>query len=266
MNHEAKLNVALITGGSSGIGLAIARELARRSYSLLLVSNQPEALTSVKKEMEENEGVSCYVLDIDLTQNHAVQQIEDFVNRNNLAVDILVNNAGIMVFSEVANTPVEILVAILKLHVHVPTQLCSLFGAAMKQNKFGYILNVSSISAVMPYPGISLYGPTKTYMRYFSRALRSEMKEYHVKVTCLMPGATATALFDAEKVNMVLAKRLGIMHSAEFVAAKAVSALFRNKSEFIPGILNKVIMFLLPLVPTFIIELINHNTNYLEKR
>lgn len=266
MNTPSKLKVALITGGSSGIGLAIARELARRRHSLLLVSNQPEALTQVKKELEQNEGISCFVLDVDLTNDHAVVQIADFVNRNNLKVDILVNNAGIMIFSEVANIQDELLDAILKLHVHVPTKLCNLFGATMKENKSGYILNVSSISSVMPYPGISLYGPTKTYLRYFSRALRSEMKEYHVKVTCLMPGATATSLFDPENVNMVLAKRLGVMHSADFVATKAVRALFGNKAECVPGILNKVAMFLLPFVPTFVIELINHKTNYLEKR
>jgi short-subunit dehydrogenase len=266
MNSPPKLKVALVTGGSSGIGLAIARELARRRHSLLLVSNQPEALTEVKKELEQNEGITCFVLNVDLTNDHAVLQIADFVNTNNLMVDILVNNAGIMIFSEVADTPVEMLDAILKLHVHVPTQLCSLFGATMKENKSGYILNVSSISSVMPYPGISLYGPTKTYLRYFSRALRSEMKEYHVKVTCLMPGATATSLFDPEKVNMVLAKRLGVMHSADFVANKAVRALFGNKAECVPGILNKIAMFLLPFVPTFVVELINHKTNFLKKK
>jgi hypothetical protein len=131
----------------------------------------------------------------------------------------------------------------------------------MKKRNKGYILNVSSISSVMPFPGISIYGPSKTYMRYFTRALRSEMKLHGVNVTCLIPGATATALYDQKKVNISLAKKLGIMQTPEFVASKSIRAVFKNRSTCTPGLLNKIIMLLMPLIPATLIIFIHKKTN-----
>jgi short-subunit dehydrogenase len=143
------------------------------------------------------------------------------------------------------------------LHLHTPTLLCRLFGEQMKSRKQGHILNVSSISAVMPYPMISLYGPTKTYLRYFTRALRTEMKPYGVNVTCLIPGATITGLYNLEQVNVARLKAFGIFHTPEFVASKAVKGLLRRKAVIVPGLLNKITIRLMPLVPSFIIAGLN---------
>ncbi len=265
MNKVQSGNTALITGGSSGIGLAIAHELAKRGYSLVLVSNQPESLAECKAKLEKTHNSPCHTLCVDLSLPGVTDTILKYCDDRQLEVDVLVNNAGFMMFSEVADAPAEKVEAIVNLHMVTPTLLCRAFGSRMKRNRHGFILNVSSISAVMPYPGISLYGPTKTYLRYFSQALRSEMKEYGVRVTCLIPGATATPLHDAEKVNIPLAMKLHVMHSAEYVASRAVRALFRNKAECVPGFLNKLIMLVVPLVPTWLIELINHRTSWLKK-
>ena len=121
----------------------------------------------------------------------------------------------------------------------------------------GFILNVSSISAVMPYPGISLYGPTKAYLRCFTRAIGTEMKLYGVRVTCLIPGATATALYDQHNFNAPLLMKLGILKKPETVAKVGIKALFSGRAECIPGLLNKLIVFLFPIIPHFIIGLIN---------
>jgi len=265
MNTRDKGHIALITGGSSGIGLAIAHELAIRGYSPLLVSNQREELAVCRAELEELYKLKCYTLYLDLSDESAAARIFDYTKEQGMVVEVVVNNAGFMIFSEVTEAPIEKLQSILQVHMVTPTKICKLFGKEMKERRSGYILNTSSISSVMPYPGISLYGPSKTYMRYFTRALRSEMQEYGVQVTCLIPGATATPLHDAEKVNRRLYKRLHVMHSAEYVAARAVRALFRNKAECVPGFLNKLIMLVVPLVPTWLIELINHRTSWLKK-
>jgi uncharacterized protein len=257
--------VALVTGGSSGIGLAIAHQLALKGYSILLVSNQKDELTVCKAEFEKLYSVKCYVLYLDLSNESSALELFNFCRDQRMEVEIVVNNAGFMNFSEVAETPFEKVQTMLHVHMLTPTKICRLFGKEMKVRKCGYILNTSSISSVMPYPGISLYGPTKTYMRYFTRALRSEMREYGVQVTCLIPGATATPLHDAQKLNLPLAKKLHVMHSAEYVASRAVRAIFRNKAECVPGLLNKIVMLVVPLVPTWLIELINHRTSWLKK-
>lgn len=265
MQNKPAKKVALITGGSSGIGLAIAHELAANGFSLFLVSNQPGLLENCKIEIEAKYAVSCHVLDIDLSKENSAQEIFNFTKQQDLEVEILVNNAGFLVFSEVMETPAKKINAVLQLHVLVPTMLCRLFGSEMKQRNSGHILNVSSISAVMPYPGISIYGPSKTYMRFFTRALRSELKIYGVNATCLIPGATATALYDPNKINLKLARRLGIMQTPEFVAKKAVRSLFRKKAECIPGLLNKLTVYFLPLLSMRLIFLIHKNTNLLQK-
>lgn len=262
---KSKKGFALITGGSSGIGWAMAHELAKRSYHLLLVSNQQESLAACKQEIEETYGVLCETLFADLAEPAAAQKVYDHCTTQQIAVEVLVNNAGMLVFSEVAEAPQEKVSAILQLHINTPTMLCRLFGAQMKTNRHGYILNVSSISAVMAYPGISLYGPSKTYMRAFTRALRTEMSVYQVAVTCVLPGATATALYDPQRVNISLAKKTGVMHDASFVARQSMAALFNNRAECIPGIMNKITVCLLPFVPYAVIRLIYRNTNLIQR-
>lgn len=255
------MSTALVTGGSSGIGFALAKELAQRGFHLLLVSNQEEELGKCKQQIEQQFPIRCYTLYKDLSATNSAQEIFDFCTQNNLDISVLINNAGILLFSEIVATPVKKVNAILQLHMYTPTVLCRLFGEQMKNEGKGFVLNVSSISAVMPYPGISLYGPTKTYMRYFTRAFRNEMKRYNVNVTCLIPGATETALYDPNRINLSLAKNLGIMQTAETVARAGIKALLKNKAECIPGFLNKLTVWVLPLVPSWLIRQIHERTN-----
>lgn len=257
--------VALITGGSSGIGFAIAKQMASKGYRLLIISNQEIELAQCKTEIESEYKVVCHTLFKDLTDTNAAQEIFEYCDLNYFDVEVLVNNAGILVFGEALTVPLTRTQTILHLHMHTPVLLCRLFGERMMLKKSGYILNVSSISSVMPYPGISIYGPTKTFIRFFTRALRNEMKGHQVNVTCLIPGATATALYDPKRVNLDLAKKLGIMHNPDFVAKKALDALFSNKAECIPGWLNKITVFVLPLVPSRVIQFIHQKTDWVQK-
>jgi len=247
---------ALVTGASSGIGWHISRELAKRGYSVVAVSNQPEQLKKLKSELEEASLIDVQTLECDLSETGAAESIFDFCQQKELQVDVLVNNAGMLVFGEVIGAETEKVRSILQLHMNTPVMLCRLFGELMSKNHLGYILNVSSISAVMPYPTISLYGPTKTFLRKFTRALRTELKETGVNVLCLLPGATATSLYDTKNINLSLAMRLGIMKKPELVAKAGVKALFNRRAECIPGLLNKFVMRIIPLIPNCLISFI----------
>lgn len=258
------MSTVLVTGGSSGIGFALAKELAQRGFHLLLVSNQENELAICKQQIEQQFPIQCFTLYKDLSATASAQEIFEFSSQNNLDISVLINNAGILLFSEIVAAPLEKVNAILQLHIYTPTMLCRLFGEQMKNKGKGFILNVSSISAVMPYPGISLYGPTKTYMRYFTRAFRNEMKRYNVNITCLIPGATETALYDPNRINLTLAKNLGIMKTAETVAQAGLKALFKNKAECIPGFLNKLTVWVLPFIPSWIIRQIHERTKLVQ--
>ncbi|MCP4443585.1 MAG: SDR family NAD(P)-dependent oxidoreductase [Aureispira sp.] len=247
---------AVVTGASSGIGWHISKELAMKGYSIVAVSNQAEQLKELKNKLETEYSIEVLTIDCDLSQKEAAGNIFKFCQEQKLEVEVLVNNAGILVYGEVVNVPVKRAETILQLHMNTPAILCRLFAELMVKNKKGFILNVSSISAVMPYPTISLYGPTKTFLRQFSRALRTELKGTGVSVLCLLPGATATALYDQNKVNVPLATKLGVMKKPEYVAKVGVSRLLRGKGESVPGFLNKIIMLIVPWVPNFIIRII----------
>ena len=253
---------AVITGASSGIGWDLTLQLAQKGYSIVAVSNQAEKLKELEAQVKSNCGVGIDLVDCDLTEPTSAQYIFEFCTQKNLTIEVLVNNAGILVYGEVVDVKVETAREILQLHMNTPAMLCRLFAAEMKNRGKGYILNVSSISAVMPYPTISLYGPTKTFLRHFTRALRMELKDAGVSVTCLIPGATATALYDTEKVDIPLALKLGVMKRPEEVARKGLNALFKKKAECIPGLMNKFIMFLVRLVPYGLIAFIHKKVNH----
>ncbi len=256
---------ALVTGASSGIGWHISEELARKGYDIIAVSNQPGQLDDLRKKLTKDYGISVSTINTDLAQDKSVRQIYDFCETNNLTVEVLVNNAGTLYFGEAMKIDYSRMKSILNLHMTTPAMLCRLFGEKMIIRRKGFILNTSSISSVMPYPTISLYGPTKAFLRYYTRALRTELKRYGIKVTCLIPGATATALYDSGKFNTPAKRKLGIMKEPEAVAKAGVQALFNNRAECTPGFLNKLIVLLVPLIPHFIIETIYKKTNLFDK-
>lgn len=260
---DEALRCALVTGGCSGIGLAIARRLAALGYDLALVSERPEPLAAVAGEIARAHGVRVEALPMDLARPDAARALYDAVQARGLRVDILVNNAGMFFFGEAADAPPERANALLQLHVVTPSLLCTYFARDMRARRAGHILVVSSISAWRDFPGITYYGSSKKYLRGFSRALRSELGVYGVNVTCLMPGATATGLYDPRVVPVDLARRLGVMMDAEAVAEAGLAALFAREAECMPGLLTRAMALAASVTPQVVIDLIRRRAPWL---
>lgn len=259
--HE---NFALITGGSSGIGLEISKLLAARGYSLILVSNQEEQLNRFSQELSCQYKVKVETLSINLARNEAASEVFNFCQQKNLVVEVLVNNAGFFFFGQIID--VDIAMAQSKIHLHVMTcsLLCTLFGNEMKKRRKGFILNNSSIVAYKDFPGIGYYGATKSYIKSFTRILRTELKFYGIHVSCLCPGATATNLYDPNVIDIELGKKLGVMMSAEKVARLGVRGLFNDKAIVIPGYVTKLMLFLTLITPQWVIYEIRKRTKFLK--
>lgn len=253
---------ALVTGGCSGIGRAIAAELARRGYGLVLVSNQADALATTAAELRAEHGVDVETIVMDLARPEAAAELHARVRG---AVDVLVNNAGMFFFGEAADAAPERANMMLQLHVVTPSLLCTLFGRDMRARGRGHILIVSSISAWRDFPGISYYGSSKKYLRGFARALRSELGVYGINVTCLAPGATATALYDPAVVNVDLARRLGVMMDADRVAAAGVRAMLAGRAECTPGLLNRAMAVLAAATPQPVVDLVRRRAPWLPR-
>jgi short-subunit dehydrogenase len=256
-------DVALVTGACSGIGLAIARELGARGFGLLLVSHRPGPLEDAAKAITREHGVLALALPMDLARPTAALELGRRVDELGLTVDVLVNNAGMFFFGEVADADPALAQAMLELHVVTPSLLCTLLCAGMRARRRGRVLMVSSISAWRDFPGIAYYGSTKKYLRGFARALRSELGPYGVSVTCLCPGATATALYDPRVVPVALATRLGVMMDAETVARAGVEALLRGDAECVPGALTRVMGRVAAATPQPVIDWIRRRAPWL---
>jgi hypothetical protein len=263
IKKTAANGTALITGGSSGIGYAIAHELAGRGFNLILASNQEQKLQEVCEEFSTKYPIKVSPIFIDLAENGAATTLYKWCASKKLEVDILVNNAGIFHFGEVVKTKINKAQKIITLHTTTPALLCALFGNDMKKRRSGHILNISSIAASLPYPGIAHYSATKTFLKSFSRSLRTEMIDYNVNVTCICPGAVSTQLYDLDEKNRKTALKYGIMMSAEKLAKLAVNAMFKRKSLVVPGVLNRFSVIFTKLIPHGVILLLRRHSKFL---
>lgn len=242
--------LALVTGGSSGMGFVYAQQLAREGCDVLLVSNQADLLPSCVADITTNYGVQAHFYYCDLTAENAPEQILTFCREKSLQVDILINNAGMFFFKELNYQQDKARIrAILHLHILAATKLSLLFGEEMKSRGYGYILNVSSMTASLPVPGITLYSATKTYLKSFTCSYYFEMRPYGVGVTVVCPAAVATPLYKIGDKWMKLGLKMGVIDTPQWLVKKALNGLFKKKKIVRPGLLNWLLPGLIGLLP-----------------
>ena len=162
--------IALITGASAGMGLAFARQLASQGYALALLSNREEELNRAAERIREQFDVPVHPLCIDLALPGAAEAVLQWCDGQGLQPKILVNNAGMFFMEYLSPENLGKAETMMGLHVFTPTRLCILFGARMKDRGKGYILNMSSMTARIPAPGIAVYSASKAYLKSFGRS------------------------------------------------------------------------------------------------
>lgn len=250
------MTYALVTGGSSGIGLAYAKALAKRGYNILIVSNREDLNTSAQQSLQEKfPNNTIDTLMMDLAQPDAGQRLFDYCHEQNKDIEVLVNNAGMFYFGAVVEKPLPVTDTMLQLHVTTPTDLCVLFGKEMKEKRHGYILNAGSITGFMSFPTIAAYESSKAYLVKFSKALAFELSHYGVKVCCVCPGAVDTDLYNLPPNLRKWLCRFGVMLKPHQIANRGLRALFNGRKRKIPGVINYFFLFCCFLLPGFIVDL-----------
>lgn len=248
--------LALVTGASSGIGLQYATALARDYHTdLLLVSNQLEEQKQVALKLAEEYGVKTIPLYMDLSLPDAAEQLHSWCCGQGLEVDILINNAGVFFFNPLVETDIKRLELMLMLHVVTVAKMCRLFGEDMCRRGNGYILNMSSMSAWMAYPGIQTYNSTKAFIYNFSKSLWYEFRPKGVGITVMTPGAVDTALFGLAPKYRKLAVNLTVSIPPEKLVVKALRRMFKKKKWGMPGLLNHLATPLLKHTPDWLVFL-----------
>ncbi len=256
---------ALVTGACSGIGLEIARELARRGHPLVVVSHHEQRLAACGRTLAQEHDVPIHRVVMDLAKDGAAAALYDHVRGMGIDVEILVSNAGMFFFGEVAETDPDQADAMLHLHVVTPSLLALHFGRDMRARRHGHILLVSSVSAWRDFPGIAYYGSSKRYLRSFSAALRHELRMWGVNVTCLAPGAVATSLYSHTGVPVELAVKYRVMKDTAMVARAGVEGMFRGKAEVVPGMSAKLTAALMKSLPDWAVRLVRERTPLLTR-
>ncbi len=231
---------ALITGGNSGIGRAYAHQLADLGYNLILVAQNEARNKEVAQEIKEAYGVEVDTFSMDLAQSGAGEALYRSATAGGREIEVLVNNAGMFAYNDLLKCDQERLERFIYLHAMTTTITCRLFGEAMARRGHGYILNMSSYSLWMPWPGLSIYSASKNFIRALSLAFAKEVRERGVKVTAVCPAGVATDLYGLPHNLQKFAMRIGVLISAENCARRALKALWRGRKSTVPGWWNRL--------------------------
>lgn len=234
---------ALITGASKGIGKSLALQLAKAGYHLLLVARSATELQQLTTQIQDQYHNKVFYLQTDLSADTAALQVADWVSQHTDKLSILINNAGYGLWGDFEQLDLDAQMNMLALNINTVLRLTHHLLPVLKKQKQSYVLNLSSTAAYQAVPTLALYAASKSFILSYSRALRYELKNTAVSVSCLCPGPTDTgfanragldALADlAEKFNM----------SPEAVADIGIKGMFNKKAEIIPGFLNKLSAF-----------------------
>lgn len=250
-NYPGK--TVLITGASSGIGRALAREFAKHQFNIIAVALHDKSLTAIKNELLSNYRIEVETIAIDLTEEGAPEALYQEVKNRGYVVDILVNDAGVGQHGYFVEVDWNKYLEIIHLNIIALTKLTHLYAKDMVNRNDGRILQLGSIAGFQPGPLMAVYHASKAFVVSLSEAMATEFEDMDsdVTITCVCPGPTETAFFvkaDMLDTNVYQNKEKTMMQPDE-VAEGAYKALMDGERIYIPGAMNKVTTFIRRAIP-----------------
>jgi hypothetical protein len=239
--------VTLITGASAGIGAALAHKFAANGHEVVLVARREQLLTGLADAIAAAGATRPTVLRADVSRIDASRRIGEALTAAGLEPEIVVNNAGFGLVGPAASLDRGEQLAMIDLNVRALTDL-SLAWADVLERRKGGILNVASVAAFLPGPGMAVYYASKAYVLSFSEALHQELASKGVRVTALCPGPVPTEFQARAGVKAMSFPRV-LTRSAERVADDGYRGLKEGRRVVVPGFANKLVTVLAPLLP-----------------
>lgn len=247
---DPELKYTLITGGSLGIGKALARECAGRGMNLLLVAKDQAELEDAAKELQAEFSVEVHILQIDLREADAPQKVLDWCKQKGYRVDILMNNAGVAGTSAFGTSPPEYSDERILVNIRALVLLTRLFLPELRTHSRAYILNTGSLSAYYPIAYKSVYAASKAFVLSFSRALREELRGSRISVTVVNPNGVRTNddAHDRIDKHSWFAKRF-LIHETGKIARISVDRMLKGRLVVVPGIFNRILILVSRMLP-----------------
>jgi short-subunit dehydrogenase len=232
-------DTVVVTGASSGIGEALAKNFARGGCDLVLVARSEDKLAALAQRLENDTGVNVRVEPADLSRRSAAKKLASTLSKQNIAVDVLVNCAGVLEHGRFVDLPGSAQQGLIDLNVSGLTNMLSHFLPPMVARGKGRILNVASIAAFQPVPGLATYAATKAFVLSLSESLIEELSGTGVSVTALCPGVTATNMMaNAQQKSGGLNIPDFVVGDVEDVAAQGYRACLKGDAICVPGAVN----------------------------
>ena len=240
----------IVTGASSGIGKAIARQLAAEGMSLVLTARRADRLEELAASLPVS--VECFALDLE--QRDAPWELQKFTKAKGINPDLLVNNAGFGRYGEVRDLDPERQLAMIHVNCGAVATLTRLYLPDMVERRSGDILIVASTAAFQGVPYQSTYAATKAFDLIFAEGIAEEVKQFGVRVCALCPGQTESEFHAI--ASEPIPKGMTI-HSAEEVARIGLRALRSGKHSVVCGFSNRMGMELQRLAPRRLVTAIS---------
>lgn len=242
---------ALISGASSGIGAAFARELASRGFDLALTARREDRLRALADELRAAHGVDAQVLTDDLADRNAPERLAAQIQARGWRIDWLINNAGYGVPGDFLASDWKTHADSIQVLMVAPTQLCHLLLPGMRARNHGRIVNVASLAGLIPgTPKHTLYAAAKSYLIKFSQSLALENRASGVNVCALCPGFTYSEFHDVTGAREKVSKMPGWMWlRANDVVRHGLDAAERGEIVHVTGGVNRAVKALFELLP-----------------
>ncbi len=192
--------LVVVTGGSKGIGRALIERFAKEGFDVATCSRKQSDLSDLKEQVEHENKINVYTRVADVTDKKQVQDFTDFVNALNRPVDVLINNAGYFEPGQITEEPEGLLERMIHSNLYSSYNTTRGLIGGMKSRKWGHIFTICSIASIKAYPNGGSYAISKFALLGFTKVLREELKEFGIRVTAVLPGATKTGSWDGTEL------------------------------------------------------------------